>query len=191
MIGKLTGIVEILSKDSLIIDVLGVGYFVFASTNTINILEKAEKVTLHIETYVREDVINLYGFATFEEKDCFNKLMQVSGVGTKVALAILSAMKPHEVVGAILSKNKSAFSSVSGIGTKLAERILLELKDKNFKGQEAIFSKPEHLDLINDSISALINLGISKNDASQTVNKIIRENKLLTIDEIIRMALSK
>ncbi len=132
MIGKLTGKIEILGSDTLIIDVSGVGYLVSVSTNTISKLENGLVASLFIETHVREDSFQLFGFLNMEEKDCFLKLNSVSGVGVRVALTILSALSPYDVSHAIASKDKEAFRSISGIGPKLAERILLELKDKAF-----------------------------------------------------------
>lgn len=190
MIGKLTGKIEILNNESIIIDVSGVGYLVHVSSKTIEKLETLTTASLLIETHVREDSIQLFGFLSLEEKDCFIKLNMVSGVGTKVALCILSSLSPYEIATAIASKDKEAFRSISGIGPKLAERILLELKDKSFitRGFN-IASVTAQFDLVNDSISALVNLGINKNDAYLVVKKIIETTKDPDINDIIRMAL--
>lgn len=188
MIGKLTGKIEIIGSDSVIIDVSGVGYLVYVSSKTISKLENAIVTTLLIETYVREDLIHLYGFLSAQEKECFLKLNLVSGVGTKVALAILSSLSSDEVASAIAMKNKEAFRSISGIGPKLAERILLELKDKNFSTSVGSFDILQS-DVISDSVSALINLGINKNDAYQIVQKIVRESPGSDINDVIRLAL--
>lgn len=193
MIGRLTGKIEILSEESVIVDVNGVGYLVFASRNTISKLVDNEIATLFIETHVREELINLYGFISKEEKSCFLKLNLVSGVGTKVALAILSTLSPQEVSKAIVSGDKMAFKQVSGVGMKLAERIILELKDKAFIG-DASFEISKNLansNIILDSVSALVNLGIAKNDAYQIVSKIISQNPHYQIDEVIREALKR
>ena len=130
MIGKLKGIVDTIGDGFLIIDVAGVGYYVFASSKTCAQTAAGEAVEFLIETHVREDHIHLYGFANAGEKDWFNLLLNVQGVGTKVALAILSLHSPQDLVAAIASQDKTAFARVSGIGPKLAQRIVTELKDK-------------------------------------------------------------
>lgn len=193
MIGRLTGKIEILSEESVIVEVGGVGYLVFASRNTISKLVDNEIATLFIETHVREELINLYGFISKEEKFCFLKLNLVSGVGTKVALAILSTLSPQEVSKAIVSGDKMAFKQVSGVGMKLAERIILELKDKAFIGDSSfeIGNNSANSNIIADSVSALANLGITKNDAYQIVSTIISQNPHYQIDEVIREALKR
>jgi Holliday junction DNA helicase RuvA len=188
MIGKLTGKIEIIGNDTLIIDVSGVGYLVYVSINTIAKLQSGITASLLIETHVREDLIQLFGFLNQEEKDCFLKLNLVSGVGTKVALSILSALSPSDVATAIAMKDKEAFRSISGIGPKLAERILLELKDKSFASSN-INLEGGKSDVITDSVSALVNLGVSRNDAYQVVQKILRETPDIDINELIRLAL--
>jgi len=188
MIGKLTGKIEIVGSDSLILDVSGVGYLVHVSSKTISKLQDGIIASLLIETHVREESIQLFGFHEQDEKDCFLKLNLVSGVGTKVALSILSALSPSDVANAIAMKDKEAFRSISGIGPKLAERILLELKDKAFASSS--FGVPgSKTDVIADSVSALVNLGINRNDAYQTVQKILRETPDIDINELIRLAL--
>ncbi len=189
MIGRLTGKIDIINNESVIIDVNGVGYLVSASLKTMSKLEQGITTSLLIETYVREDLIQLFGFLDHEEKDCFLKLNMVSGVGTKVALAILSALSPAEVATAIASKDKEAFRSVSGIGSKLAERILLELKDKTFANTNNIQIAVNKSDLVNDSVSALVNLGINKNDAYLVVKKVLETSQDPDINEVIRAAL--
>ncbi len=189
MIGRLTGKIEIIDNESVIVDVSGVGYLVYVSSKTISKMETGVTASLLIETYVREDLIQLFGFLSAEEKDCFLKLNLVSGVGTKVALAILSALSPAEVATAIASKDKEAFRSISGIGPKLAERILLELKDKTFSSINNIHIAGAKPDILNDSISALVNLGINKNDAYLTVKKVLETQSDADINEIIMAAL--
>jgi Holliday junction DNA helicase RuvA len=190
MIGKLTGKVEIIGDDSLIIDVSGVGYLVYVSTNTLSNLSNNNIQTLYIETHVREDAITLFGFLSLEEKTSFLKLNLVSGVGTRVALSILSAMSSDEIARAISSGDKESFKRISGIGTKLAERIILELKDKFLSVSGNISSNSSvDLNIIADSVSALVNLGVNRNDAGAIVSKIYRENPTFKIDDIIRTAL--
>lgn len=131
MIGKLKGIIDSYGEDTVILDVQGVGYLVHCSSRTLQALpQPGEAATLHIETVVREDMIRLFGFANATEQAWFNILLGVQGVGQKVALAILSTLRPAELANAIAMKDKAAIARTSGVGPKLAERICVELKDK-------------------------------------------------------------
>ena len=131
MIALLTGRIDSLDATSCIIDVAGVGYLVQASTRTLAALPSAPtQARLLIETVVREDAILLYGFADSAERDWFRLLTTVQGVGAKVALAILSALTPAELVGAIASADRVSLTRVPGVGPKLAIRLLTELRDR-------------------------------------------------------------
>lgn len=130
MIGKLRGRIDEISEDSVLIDVGGVGYVVFASQRTLQNLRVGEAATLTIETHVREDHFHLYGFESAVEREWFRLLTTVQRVGNKVALVIMSAYSPQQLATAILSKDTGAFSRIKGIGASLAERIVTELKDK-------------------------------------------------------------
>jgi Holliday junction DNA helicase RuvA len=131
MIGKLRGIVDSVSEDGLILDVNGVGYLVAASARTLrNLPAIGEAATLHIETQVREDAIRLFGFLAEIERDWFRLLLNVQGVGAKVALAILGILSPDELGQAIALQDKAMVARAQGVGPKLAARIVLELKDK-------------------------------------------------------------
>lgn len=189
MIGRLTGIVDELNSDSFILDVGGVGYSIFASTNTLYKLSLGSNVSILIETYVREDLIHLYGFFTREEKECFLKLNSVSGVGTKMALSILSSLSPMHVAKAIVNQDKSSFKMISGIGAKLADRIILELKDKKIAFAGEMEVTDNNKDLFSDAISALVSIGVSKNEAQISVQKILQNKPNIQIDNLIREAL--
>ena len=131
MIGKLRGLVDSVSEDSLILDVNGVGYLVAASARTLrNLPAIGEAATLHIETQVREDAIRLFGFLAEIERDWFRLLQNVQGVGAKVALAILGILSPAELGQAIALQDKAMVARAPGVGPKLAARIVLELKAK-------------------------------------------------------------
>ena len=179
MIGKLKGVVDSYGEDHVILDVHGVGYVVHASPRTLQALPQAgEATTLFIETIVREDMIRLFGFASALEKDWFNILLGVQGVGQKVALAILSTLKPGELANAIAMKDKAAIARTSGVGPKLAERICVELKDKapafgsidpavaKLAGEadEGRVKGP-----LKDAMSALVNLGYGQPQAAAAV----------------------
>ena len=131
MIASLKGVLESVAEESAVVDVSGVGYLVFCSGRTLaNLPQPGEAVRFVVETHVREDHIHLYGFAEPGERDWFRLLTTVQGVGAKVALAILSALGPEELVQAVAAQDKAAVSRANGVGPKLAGRIVLELKDK-------------------------------------------------------------
>src|SRR4029077_11200355 len=131
MIGKLKGIIDSYSEDFIVIDVNGVGYVVHCSARTLQALPAAgEPVTLAIETHVREDQIRLFGFLSDVEREWFRLLQTVQGVGAKVALSVLSTLKPAELASAIAVRDKAMVARTPGVGPKVAERIVTELKDK-------------------------------------------------------------
>ncbi len=197
MIGKLKGIIDTIDINSVILDVGGVGYEVFCSANTMSALPgKGEAATLFIETHVREDHINLYGFSDISEKNAYKIITKVSGVGTKVALAILSVLNHAQLSTAIAAQDQSAFKVVSGVGPKLAARIITELQDKfalnaiNEQLSAATLNNTGAANSnISDAISALVNLGYSRTDAYNAVNKISAQNDNIQIDDLIRQGL--
>ena len=131
MIGKLSGTIDSVSGSHVILDVQGVGYVVMCSARTLREMGAiASPASLLIETHVREDAINLYGFKDAEEQDWFRLLTTVQGVGAKVGLAILSALSPAQLGHVILSQDKAALTQADGVGPKLALRLVTELKDK-------------------------------------------------------------
>lgn len=180
MIAKLKGLVDSQGDDWAVIDVSGVGYLVFASAKTLSRLPKAgEAATLFIETHVREDHIHLYGFIDAVEKEWFRLLLTVQGVGSKVALAILSVLTPEEISRAIAAGDKAMISRANGVGPKLAVRLLTELKDKAAGIALTPFSPaaatagaaPLEAGPLEDAISALVNLGYRRVEAHAAVLK--------------------
>jgi Holliday junction DNA helicase RuvA len=131
MIGKLKGVIDSYGEDYVIVDVQGVGYQVHCSARTLQSLPaQGEAASLAIETHVREDQIRLFGFTSDLEREWFRLLQTVQGVGVKVALAVLSTLRPAELANAIALRDKAAIARTPGVGTKVAERIVTELKDK-------------------------------------------------------------
>ncbi len=182
MIAKLTGILDSVGDDGLIVDVGGVGYLVHSSSRTLSSLpSRGEAVQVHVETVVREGAITLYGFADVAERNMFRLLTSVQGVGSKVALAILSVLSPTDLQNAIAAQDKTAVSRAKGVGPKVAARIVNELKDKvtglvfQPKGvQVAAGGTPAKLaggGAIEDAISALVNLGYKPVEAHGAVAK--------------------
>jgi Holliday junction DNA helicase RuvA len=179
MIGKLKGTIDEIGEDHVVVDVHGVGYVAFCSTRTLGKLgSSGEAAVLFIETYVREDQFRLFGFLTALEREWFRLLQSVQGVGSKVALAVLSTLTPGELANAIALQDKTAVSRAPGVGPKVAVRIITELRNKApaFAGEasasiglkqelgEGVASAP-----VSDAVSALTNLGYSRDQAANAV----------------------
>lgn len=192
MFAKLTGTLDVISDGTLILDVNGVGYLVQASTRTLGrIGQTGDQAGLLIETVVREDQISLYGFADQVEKEWFNLLCTVQGVGAKAALAILAVVPPEELPTAIAAQDKGIITRADGIGPKLATRIVTELKEKASKmvvghpsgetmsgsGKSGGASAPaaRQVSANGDAISALVNLGYGRAEAFTAVNTVSRQ----------------
>lgn len=180
MIGKLKGVVDEIGEDHAVVDVHGVGYVAHCSARTLSSLPgEGVAVTLFIETYVREDMIRLYGFGTALEREWFRLLMNnVQGVGAKVALAVLSTLSPADLANAIALRDIAMVSRAPGVGKKVAERIVTELRNKApaFAGSAAatIGLKQEIGEgvapaPVTDAVSALTNLGYSRDIAATAV----------------------
>ena len=198
MIAKLTGIVDSLSEDWAVIDVGGVGYLVFGSVATLGRLAVGEAATLEIETLVREDHIHLYGFSDAVERDWFRILMTVQGVGSKVALAILSVLAPDQLMPAIAAGDRAALTQAAGVGSKLAVRILSELKDK--VGDIALGPAALADDAAGgavgatatDAVSALVNLGYGASESYAAVAHATRRlGAAADVEALIRSGLAE
>jgi Holliday junction DNA helicase RuvA len=179
MIGKLKGTVEEIGEDHVLVDVHGVCYVAYCSSRTLAKLGAVgEAAVLYIETYVREDQLKLFGFMTALEREWFRLLQIVQGVGSKVALAVLSTLTPAELANAIALQDKTAISRAPGVGPKVAIRILTELKAKApaFAGDGAInvglkqeLGEGVAAAPVSDAVSALTNLGYSRDQAANAV----------------------
>ena len=205
MIGKLTGRVDEVAEDHVILDVGGVGYLVFCSGKTLGALPpKGGAATLLTETHVREDHIHLYGFVTVAERVWFRTLTTVQGVGVKMAMAILSALSPEQILTAIAAQDKKALTVVSGVGPKLAERLVVELKSQVTKLGAAGFqiaaqhtgekpaaktAKAATGTAIEDALSALVHLGYNRSEAFTAVMRVQSENPEAKLDALIRDSL--
>ncbi len=202
MIGKLKGIVDSFGTDFLILDVNGVGYQVHCSARTLSMLPRpSEAATLSIETYVREDQIKLFGFASDSEREWFRLLQTVQGVGAKVALSVLSTLKIGELATAIAMRDKAAVSRSPGVGAKVAERIVTELKDKvpafadvdpgavHLAGalDEKRAPRP-----VMDAVSALVNLGYGQPQAAAAIAAAARNvGDAADVQTLIRQGLKE
>ncbi len=195
MIGRLKGILLERQAPRLLLDVNGVGYEVDAPMTTFYELPGVgEMVTLHTHFVVREDAQLLYGFLRESDRSLFRTLIKVSGVGPKLALAILSGMSADEFVGCVQSGDSAALTRVPGVGKKTAERLVVEMRDrvKDWQGvtlsPDAVSKAAEPaVDALKDAISALVALGYKLPEASRMVNAVASEG--LASEEVIRLAL--
>lgn len=178
MIGKLKGTIDEIGDDYVLVDVHGVCYVAYCSARTLSKLGSVgEACILFIETYVREDQLKLFGFQTQLEREWFNLLQSVQGVGAKVALAVLSTLTPPELANAIALQDKTAVSRAQGVGPKVAIRIVTELKNKApaFAGEAINIGLKQEIGEgvapapVADAVSALTNLGYSRDQAANAV----------------------
>lgn len=211
MFAKLTGTIDTLFQDSLILDVNGVGYHVFASGKTLGIIgTQGDPVSLLIETHVREDHIHLYGFSSAQERDWFKLLTSVQGVGAKSGLAILSVCAPDKLLMAIISGDANILRQADGVGPKLAQRIVTELKDKaqnmnigpvpvvatlpkKARGAKEEAAAPD-TSIDHDAVSVLVNLGYGRSEAFSAVMLVRQksnDNPAPKLEDLIKLALKE
>lgn len=195
MIALLHGRVEALEAASCIVDVNGVGYLVQASTRTLSALSAASGAQrVLIETQVREDAITLYGFSDPAEREWFRLLLTVQGVGAKVALNILSALSPADLINAIAAGDRASLTRAPGVGAKLAVRLLSELRDKAGAmptGANIVFAAPPAGPEA-DALSALANLGYRRAEAYPVVIRVLeRLGEGAAVGQVIRESLQE
>ena len=196
MIGKLTGIVESISEDGVVLDVNGVGYLVQCPASTLSRLAVGAHASLLIEMKVSDDAIRLYGFAAAEEREWFRLLQTVQSVGAKVALSVLSTLSPRDLQRALALGDKAMVGRAPGVGPKLALRLVTELKDKapammlRGEGGEA---GPVHVAVPRgpeaDAVAALLKLGYSEGVAAMAVAKAANDLGEAEAGVLIREAL--
>ena len=196
MIARLTGRLLEKSPGRVVIDVQGVGYQVLIPFSTYYTLkESGETVSLHIYTYVKEDALSLYGFSTPEEQRIFTQLIQISGIGPKLAITILSGLPAEELVRAIGTGDAVRLNAIPGVGKKTAERMLVELRDKLAASLSEVDGASVHApsaDAIQrDVVSALVNLGYPSKTAKTAVFKSRRGQKDLSFEELLKDVLRK
>ena len=196
MIAYLKGLLQKKTTEAIIINNGGIGYEVIAPLSTFYALpEEDEQVSLHIYTHVREDAIIFFGFKTFLEKKIFRLLISVSGIGPKLAINILSGIGPDVLLEAIAFRDIARLQSIPGVGKKTAERIALELRDKAQKISADLDLPPSkvttHEDkaVLNDALSALLNLGYPAKAANRAVEKAILNVKEVSLEGVIKEAL--
>ncbi|CAH2604663.1 Holliday junction ATP-dependent DNA helicase RuvA [Rhodovastum atsumiense] len=196
MIAQLRGRVEQIEADRCVIDVNGVGYLVQASTRTLAMLPAGEIATVLVETQVREDAITLFGFAEAAEREWFRLLTTVQGVGARVALNILSALSPRDLVGAIQAGDRGSLTRAQGVGAKLAVRLLTELREKAGGMPVGVGFSPVLPPPVGgveaDALSALLNLGYRRPEAAAALERVMqRLGDDAALDAVIREGLKE
>jgi len=199
VIAKLTGILDRIYEDALLVDVMGVAYRVLVSKRTLHQLpELKSPLVLWTETVMRNEQPHLCGFLDEQEVDWFRILTQVQGVGAKVALSILSSLTATDIGDAIINQKSNILSRADGVGPKLASRIVLELKGKKdlpiifgISAKDVSINIPASRE-IDDAISALVNLGYSKNDAETAVSKASQKMAPpIMLETLVRLSLQE
>jgi Holliday junction DNA helicase RuvA len=173
----------------------GIGYQVFVSLNTFYELPASEQIVkLYTHTHVREDLLHLYGFSTPLEKELFQILIGVTGIGPRLAINILSGISPPELVRSLSSGDMARLLSVPGIGRKTAERMLLDLQEKARKIEfRSAFPPLDHRpadEMADDVVSALINLGYKKSQAEKAVESVLRQTPEMTLEKALKASLA-
>ncbi len=179
-------------KDYAVIEAGGVGYHIYTTSQSLLHIKTGDKAKLNCHFVVREDAHTLYGFFTPEEKEMFGKLTGVSGIGPRVALAILSAMKVSELAAAIITADEGAFQKISGVGKKTAQRLIIDLAEKIDAGQmmqDGQAAPTGAAGIENEAVSALVSLGYNRAEAMRAVTSV--KNLGDTPEDIILMALKR
>jgi Holliday junction DNA helicase RuvA len=188
MIGQLNGKLIEKNPTELLVDCAGIGYEVKISLNTFSAIGNDEAIRLHTRLIVREDAHILYGFASKEEREMFNHLISVSGIGPNTAMIMLSSLIPDEIAQAIQTEDVRTIQSIKGIGAKTAQRVIIDLKDKVLKmtfSAENMFAQNNTQRF--DALTALVSLGFDKKAADKALDKIATGNE--TVEQLIKEAL--
>ena len=177
-----------------VLDNRGMGYMLNISLTTYEILQRADRGEVKVYVYeaIREDEHVLYGFAEKRERELFELLISVSGVGTNTARMILSSLPPQELESAIASGNAASLKSVKGVGAKTAQRIIVDLKDKiNVVGTSLIDKVPMSNEVYEEAMAALTMLGFTKQATQKVLNSLFKENPAMKVEEAIKKALKQ
>jgi holliday junction DNA helicase RuvA len=200
MIALLTGKLVEKGTNSVIVEAGGVGYEVTIPLTTFYDLgDIGSEVRLRIYTHVREDAIQLYGFGTASERELFLKLISVQGFGTKSGITMLSGMSADEIIAAVRAGNIERLVSIPGVGRKTAERLIVELRDKvgelaaaaSIAGQGSGSADGTSNTVLDDALSALVNLGYQKNAAEKALHNSLQEGTEVNVQKLLRAALQR
>ncbi len=192
MIDYIKGTIAGLSPAELILENNGIGYRIQISLQTYQALQDKKEATAYIYHYLREDAELYYGFATKDERELFELLISVSGIGVNSARMMLSSLSAEEIRQAILSEDIARIKSVKGIGAKSAQRLVLELKDKIVKGEGSesteLFGGNRN-EIVEEASSALVMLGFAKPAVNKAIQSILKANPNAKVEQIIKSAL--
>ncbi len=190
MINYLKGTITELNPASVTVETGGIGYFINISVNTWSKLEGKTDTRILVHEVIREDAHMLFGFADSEEREMFRLLISVSGIGASTARMMLSTLTPGDIEKAIAESNVNLLKSIKGIGLKTAQRVIVDLKDKVGKQASAneIFAFADNTKR-DEALSALVMLGFARSAVVKVLDKITREKKDLTVEELIKTAL--
>ncbi len=185
--GKLGG----LTPTNAVIEAGSIGYFIHISLNTYSLINGKEQARLFLHQVVREDAHLLYGFAEATERELFRLLISVNGIGSNTALMMLSSLTAEEIRRAILEENVSLLQSIKGIGAKTAQRVIIDLKDKVGKvtdSGQTLISRADNT-IREEALSALVMLGFARKNIEKELDKLLKVNPDLTVEETIKKAL--
>lgn len=192
MITYLSGAVAEITPSGIVIDCNGVGYYATISLQTYTAVQNQKQTLLYVQEIIREDAYLLFGFATKTERDLFNFLISVNGVGPVSAIMMLSSMSVPEISSAIINGNNVALQKIKGIGAKTAQRIIIELKDKLISfDADKILTGGEYNKTKFDALFALEVLGISKRMTEKIIDKILEDNPAIEVEDLIKQVLKK
>ena len=185
--GKITG----LTPANAVIEAGSIGYFISISLNTYSLINGKEQSKLFLHQVVREDAHLLYGFAEIAERELFRLLISVNGIGSNTAIMMLSSLSPLEIRQAILEENVNLLKSIKGIGVKTAQRVIIDLKDKIGKtaASDQILMSTADNTIRDEALSALVMLGFAKKNIEKELDKLMKANPDLTVEETIKKAL--
>lgn len=192
MIDYIKGIIVEISPAELILENNGIGYSILISLQTFQALQDKKEATVYIFHYLREDAELFYGFATKDERELFELLISVSGIGVNSARMMLSSLSAEEIRQAILSEDIARIKSVKGIGVKSAQRLVLELKDKIVKGEGADSTElfgGNRSEIVEEAGRALVMLGFAKPAVNKAIQAVLKANPNAKVEQIIKSAL--
>ncbi len=190
MIEYIEGKVSTLTPTSLVLETTGIGYFINISLYTYSQIDGKENVKILIHEVIREDAHQLYGFAASNERELFRMLLSVSGVGANTARMMLSSVEPSGIEKAILESDVNILKGIKGIGAKTAQRIIIDLTDKIGKSSDDadLFAVRDNT-IRDEAFTALVMLGFPKNVVGKALDRLLKEEKELTVEQLIKGAL--
>lgn len=193
MIDYIKGTIAEISPAELVLENNGIGYSILISLQTYQSLQEKKEAKVFIFHYIREDTEEYYGFATKDERELFELLISVTGIGVASARMMLSSLSAEEIRQAILSEDVSRIKSVKGIGVKSAQRLIIELKDKVVKGEGAdsseLFGGAARSEIVEEASRALVMLGFAKPAVNKAIQAILKANPNAKVEQIIKSAL--